>query len=141
DESEVHLVAGAHRLAAAKKLGWEDIDCVLVNMDEIDRKLWEIAENLHRSELTAKERAEQIAEWVKLAEEKRKRQQEISAQLAQKKNGRGRPESGVAAASRELGMKRDTVRRAVKIAGMSDEAKEAAEQAGLADNQSALERI
>src|SRR5690606_23136944 len=49
--------------------------------------------------------------------------------------------SGINAAAKELGMKRTTVQRAVKIASMSDEAKQAAEQAGLADNQAALERI
>lgn len=137
--TQVQLVAGAHRLAAVKKLGWEDVDCVLVNMDEIDRKLWEIAENLHRSELTAKERAEQIAEWVRLAEEKRKRQTDVSRQVGAKPNGR--PESGTRAAARELGMKETSVRRAVKIASMSEEAKQAAEEAGLANNQSALERV
>lgn len=79
-------------------------------LDEIDRKLWEIAENLHRSELTAKERAEQIAEWVRLAEEKRKRSEKVSAQVGPKPNGR--PESGINAASRELGMKERSIRRA-----------------------------
>lgn len=140
DGTQVQLVAGAHRLAAVKQLGWEDVDCVLVNMDEIDRKLWEIAENLHRSELTAKERAEQIAEWVRLAEEKRKRKSEVLTQVVAKPNG-GRPESGTRAAARELGLNRETVRRAVKIASISDEAKQAADDAGLSDNQSALERI
>ena len=35
-----------------------------------DARLWEIAENLHRSELTVTERAEHIAEWVRLIAEK-----------------------------------------------------------------------
>jgi ParB family chromosome partitioning protein len=41
------LVAGAHRLAAAKKLGWEEIECVVIyDMADDDARLWEIAENL-----------------------------------------------------------------------------------------------
>jgi ParB-like chromosome segregation protein Spo0J len=41
---------GAHRLAAAIKLGWEDIDAIFADgMTEIDRQLWEIDENLMRA--------------------------------------------------------------------------------------------
>jgi ParB family chromosome partitioning protein len=29
-----------------------------------DARLWEIAENLHRAELTFAERAEHVAEWI-----------------------------------------------------------------------------
>src|SRR5690606_36980795 len=80
------LVAGAHRLEAVKQLGFDKVDCYIFEGDDtLDAQLWEIAENLHRADLTAKERAEQIAEWVKLAEEKRKRD-EYSAKLAEKSN-------------------------------------------------------
>jgi hypothetical protein len=34
------------------------------------RRLWEIAENLHRADLTEAERRQHIAEWVKLTAEK-----------------------------------------------------------------------
>src|SRR6516162_9573995 len=39
------LVAGAHRLAAVKSLGWEKIDCIEVSDNDIDAERWEIAEN------------------------------------------------------------------------------------------------
>ncbi|WP_131836074.1 hypothetical protein [Ancylobacter aquaticus] len=52
-------------------------------------------ENLHRAELTALERDEQVALWLKLSAEK------VSAQLEPKP---GRPEGGVRAAARELGI-------------------------------------
>ena len=73
-----------------------------------DFRLWEIAENLHRCELTVLERSEHIAEWVRLTEEK---QAAVSAQLAPKlsargRSGEGRPESGINAAVRELGVER-----------------------------------
>ena len=73
-------------------------------------------------------RTEHIAEWVRLTEEK---QREVSAQLAPKSQS-GRPEGGVNAASRALGTERAEAQRAVKIAGISERAKEAARKRGLA---------
>ena len=54
----VVLVSGLHRLAAAKLLGWDAILCVELSGDKIDARLWEIAENLYRAELTVLQRAE-----------------------------------------------------------------------------------
>lgn len=146
DGSDVRLVAGAHRLAAVKLLGWEEVPCILVDMDEIGRRLWEIAENLHRAELSALERSEHIAEWVRLTEERRKAKEENQmAQVAPPEIGYKKPppqkESGIRAASRELGIDRDKARRSVNIATrLSEEAKDVARETGLDNNQSALER-
>lgn len=60
------LVAGAHRLAAAKQLGWAEIDCVEVNDDAIDAEMWEVAENLHRLDLTREQRDEHIRRYAEL---------------------------------------------------------------------------
>ncbi len=46
------LVVGAHRLAAASKLGWEDIAAIVGEMSNDDAKLLEIDENLYRADLT-----------------------------------------------------------------------------------------
>jgi ParB/RepB/Spo0J family partition protein len=64
------LVAGLHRLESCRRLGMSHIDARIVDLDDTERRLWEIAENLHRAELTALERSEQIAEWVKLCDER-----------------------------------------------------------------------
>jgi len=73
--------------------------------------------------LTAAERAEQIALWVQLTEEKQERErQEVSRQVDAKPEG-GRPESGTRAAARELGVSEPAARRAKRIASISDEAK------------------
>lgn len=139
DNSAAHLIAGMHRLEAMKRLGREDIDAVFVTANEVDRELHEIAENLHRAELTALERDEQIARWIELTQAKI-----ISAQVAQKfdtKNiprGPGRPESGLSAAARDIGVDRDSAMRAKKVASIADDAKEAARQHNLDDNRSAL---
>ncbi|MGE7153130.1 ParB/RepB/Spo0J family partition protein [Methylorubrum rhodesianum] len=124
------LIAGATRLAAAKRLGWEVIDTLTADVTEVEARKHEIAENLHRSELTVAERAEHVAEWARLTG--------VSGQVVQKL---GRPEGGISAASRELGLGRKEVERAVKVASISEPAKQAAINAHLDNNQSALLKI
>jgi hypothetical protein len=117
------LISGAHRLAAAKKLGWGKIECVVYRDESEDTaRLWEIAENLHRAELTATERAENIAEWIAITERLQSGQ---SAQNESKRpDGRGhRSQSGVRAASRELGIERTEIQCSIKIASLTPEAK------------------
>lgn len=129
------LVSGATRLAAAKLLGWEKIECFSAwdeEFSEVDARLWEIAENLHRSELTALEHDEHVAEWIRLTEQHR-----ISSQV-ETKIGRGRPSGGVSAAARDLGVSKPEAHRAIKVASLAPEAKEQAKALGLADNRSAL---
>lgn len=127
------LVAGRHRMEACRKLGREGVMATIVSMTNAEARMWEIAENLHRAELTKLERSDQIAEWVKLCDAER-----VSAQVEPK---RGRPESGMNAASRDLGIDRAEVQRSVQIAGITQEAKEAAQEAGIDDNQSKLLQV
>jgi ParB-like chromosome segregation protein Spo0J len=133
-DGKPYLVYGLHRFCAAQDLEWDSIHCRIFEGDDRRARMAEISENLHRAELTALEEAEQVAEWIRLVEELR---QEISAQSAQK-IGRGRPEGGQSAAAREIGVDRDAVRRAQRIAALPAEAKAAARDLGLADNQAAL---
>jgi hypothetical protein len=124
------LVAGRHRLEACKRLGREHVPALIVSMNNDEARLWEIAENLHRSELTKLERDEQIAEWIKITER-------LSVQSAPKGLGH-RPEGGISKAARDLDIEETDAKRAVKVASLSDEAKDAAREAGLDDNRSAL---
>lgn len=126
-----HLIAGRHRLEACKKLGREHVQAVIVKMTNDEARLWEIAENLHRADLKKLDRDEQVAEWIKITER-------ILSQTAKETRGRGQPEGGVAAAARDLGIDKDDAHRAVKVANLSDDAKDAARDAGLDDNRSAL---
>lgn len=125
------LVAGLHRMEACRKLGREHVPALITTFTNADARLWEISENLHRAELTKIERDENIAEWIRIVEE------EVSAQHGQKPQG-GRPEGGISAAARELGISRQDAERAVKVDSLSDEAKEAAHEHGLDDNRAAL---
>lgn len=123
------LVAGGHRLAAAKRLGWEKIACFVI-YDRLDAEMWEISENLHRAELTALQKAEQVTRWISLWEKK-------VAQVAPPSLGRGK-KGGNRETARQLRMDRREVERSAKIGKLSEQAKDAAVRAGLDDNQSAL---
>ena len=65
------LVAGRHRIEALRLLKHESVLVRVVDFDDLEARLWTIVENLHRAELTAKQRYEQIAEYARLAKEKR----------------------------------------------------------------------
>lgn len=149
------LVAGLHRVEACRRLGLEVIDCWKFHGDETDARLWEIAENLHRAELTVQERADHVAAWVKLAElqsghlvhnESKQADGEVGQVVQPHIRSHGRAlDLGISKAARELPIpgpsedaKRKSVERAIKIAGIAPEAKKAAAAAGLANNQKAL---
>ncbi|XWN29734.1 MAG: ParB N-terminal domain-containing protein [Devosia sp.] len=68
DGERIVLVAGAHRLAAMKLLGWETAMLPILP-DHVDHRLWEIDENLCRSELTPTERADLTARRKAIYEE------------------------------------------------------------------------
>jgi ParB family chromosome partitioning protein len=125
------LVAGLHRLKAAQALGWEKIACFVSDDADADHaRLWEIAENLHRAELTVLERSEHVSEWIRLADK--------VAQVAPPSGGVQPLDRGIRKAVRELGIERTDAQRAVKVDSLTREAKEAARRVGLDDNQSAL---
>ncbi|NTA10832.1 ParB N-terminal domain-containing protein [Agrobacterium tumefaciens] len=56
-DETVELSAGEHRLEAMRRLGKETVPCVHYQGDALDRELWEIDENLIRSDLTPADRA------------------------------------------------------------------------------------
>ncbi len=128
------LVAGLHRLEAAK-LNDVNITCFVVDCDDVEARLAEIAENLHRADLTVQERSNHVAEWIRLTEAKAA---EISGQVGPKlktennPKGAGRAEGGINAAARELGIDRKEAQRALKVASITPEAREAAREANRA---------
>lgn len=136
------LVAGRHRLEAMKRLGESHIDCLIFE-DETQARKWEISENLHRSDLTKLERDQHVAEWIRLTEGA---QEGVSSQVATKLSKRnrkdeGRPESGVNAAARELGIGKDDAHRAVATASIPDPIVEAIKEYGLDDNRGVLVQV
>lgn len=101
------LVAGAHRLAAAKALGWAQIDCIEVEDDPIAAELWEIAENLHRCDLTAEQRHAHLRRYAELVEARLTK----PVQGGQVSGGRGN-KSVARIVADETGVSLNTVKRA-----------------------------
>lgn len=64
------LIAGGHRLEAARLNGWEEIDAIVVSSDAVEAQLMEIAENLYRNELSAIDRAAFVIKYREIYEEK-----------------------------------------------------------------------
>lgn len=114
DNDVPHLVAGAHRVAACKMLGI-DVDAFVTNADEIDRELWEIAENLHRAELTKEQRDIHIRRYAELlrAREEAERERIVSQTATQPPRPTGRPKSVTTKIADETGLHRSTVHRAL----------------------------
>jgi ParB family transcriptional regulator, chromosome partitioning protein len=135
------LIAGAHRLEAMRKLEESHIRATIAKFDAIDAEMWEISENLHRAELTELERKTQIGRWIQLKRQKLgEGREEVFVPTAQKHRG-GRPEGGISAAARELGVERSEASRSVQVAKMAPEVREAIRQHGLADAKRAIREI
>jgi ParB family transcriptional regulator, chromosome partitioning protein len=134
DRGSPVVVTGVHRFEAAKLLGWKFIDAIFIDGDSIDLELHEIAENLHRTELTRLERDTQVARWAELTAAK-------VVQSAPPSGGHQPKEKGVRKIAADLGLEKTDVIRAVKVASISEEAKQAARDAGLDDNRTALLQV
>jgi len=63
------LIAGLHRLEAYKTLGFDAIECVVLNCDELHAELAEIDENLIRNELHYTERGDYLERRKEIYEE------------------------------------------------------------------------
>lgn len=134
------LVAGAHRLAAAKKLGWEKVAAVVVDGTNLELRLHEIDENLLRRELSELDRAAFLLERKTVWEE-------LHPETAQGKAGaaaRWMQTTGLSFASdaaEKLQLSVRSVQRAIKR--MKIDAGVRAEIAGtyIADNGSILDSL
>src|SRR4029077_10981025 len=115
------------RLTAAKLEGWTEIDAQILQGSSVDFEKAELAENLHRGELSRLQRDWQIARYVELCGEK------PFLRGPRAKMGRGRPKGGVRSAARELKLPESTTRDAMKGATMSAVVVEAVADLGLAD--------
>jgi ParB/RepB/Spo0J family partition protein len=113
-----HVLTGAHRFQAVRQLGHETIDCVVFDGDQVAQRLREISENLHRAELSAVDRAEQIDEWRRLTVEKNN--------VHDEQKSRGRPSQGHSETAEALGVSRVVVQRAEQIASLPQDVRDQA---------------
>ncbi len=111
------LIAGAHRLAAAKSLGWEKIDCIEVEDDLVKAEMWEIAENLHRCDLTKDERDKHIRRYAELLEAQESLVPQDAVATDLRADGRRKGPQHQKGIARQIadatGLSDDTVRRAL----------------------------
>jgi ParB family chromosome partitioning protein len=70
NDGSYRLVAGAHRIAAAKQCGWAEIEAITFTDDLDDERLREIDENLARVELSPFDQANFLAERREIWERK-----------------------------------------------------------------------
>lgn len=146
------LIAGAHRLGAAKLLKWKSIPADVkpadAFADEAALRLAEIAENLMRRELSALDRALDVAAWREIYEQAQgavKPGRKKSFQVGT--NSDADPMADAAerfsaafneAAQRALGLGKTAVWRCLKIATLDADTRERVALTRLADNQSEL---
>lgn len=142
DQPAWEIVAGHHRYEAAVRLGWRAIEAIEFDGADLDAELWEIDENLMRSELTEMERARALA--------RRKEIYEIKHPETVNPNERGGPGRGkttekisavsfAADVAAKLGKTDRAIRNSVRIGErLTAEAEDAAKKLGLDDHQAAL---
>jgi ParB family transcriptional regulator, chromosome partitioning protein len=143
DASRYRLVAGGHRVAAAKQAGWTEIAAKVVEADELQAKLIEIDENLVRRELSALDRA------VFLAERKRVYEllhPETAHGKAPKPKG-SEKRAGVhtfsfsKATAARLGLNESTIRRAVARAKLPEEVRALIAGTPAADSGAEIDKL
>jgi ParB-like chromosome segregation protein Spo0J len=132
---EKRLITGGHRLEAARAAGMKTVPCFVIK-GEVNARLWEIAENLYRNDLTVLEQSNQIVEWMTLTG---------ADEVNEGGKGKGgRPKGGMSEAARKLpargteAAKRKRIDRAKKIAALEAKVQKAIVDAGLDDSQAKL---
>ena len=122
----IHLATGLHRVKAAMSLGWEYIDAIVVELDEVDREIWEIDENLQRAGLSAAEEREHFKRRKELWA---KRQSAHHAPIESKRaDGKGhRPKGFAAETAAATGLSKSQINR--KLAKSKPAAERAAKGA------------
>jgi hypothetical protein len=134
DKGCFRVVCGARRVAAARELGWDHINAVVLACDERGERLVKIADDLHRRILSVLERAELTNEWIQLIHHE-------AMQDARPSGGRQPNDQGLSKAARALGVTKEQTMRCARIAGISPEAKSKARELGFGDNQAVLLQV
>lgn len=150
------LIAGLHRLEAAKRLGWTEIECCVIETDALHAELAEIDENYVRANLTVLEsskimlRRKEIYETLHpetragtaQGEGMKRAAADNSADLADKMSASPPAKPFAEDTADKLGVDARTVRRQVQIAkDLTPEAQEIIENSGVAVTQQNLIKL
>ena len=146
DQDHFRLIAGRHRLEACRALGWTEIPASVATLDDLTAELAAIDENLIRAELTALERAEQLARRKALYEVLYPETKTVSGKaLADKRwhaSDKMSPASFTEDTAAITGTSRKTVERAIAIATrLSGPVRDQLRPLPVADCESDLRRL
>jgi Bifunctional DNA primase/polymerase, N-terminal len=133
-EPVLRLLGDPYHLAALKRLGIACAECLVIEGDETDERLFNLTELIHQPEVKVLDRALAVVEWVKLIRIK-------GGQVAHPRGGKQPHDKGLAAAERVLGVSRRDLARAALIATISPEAQDEVRRAKLDDIQRTLLEI
>ena len=151
-DADHNLIAGLHRLEAAKLLGWSEIECNVCELDELHAELAEIDENYIRANLTPLETSQLLFRRKEIYEALHPETKAGTAQgNGMKRSAEGndladnlsvRPKSFAQDTAEKLGVDERTVRRQVKIArDLTPEAQRIIEESGLKVTQQSRDRL
>jgi len=120
-EQGFQIVAGHHRVAACRALGWLEIDALVIeDASHLQSELIEIDENLCRAELTASQRSGYTKRRKQIWEALHPEEKSIGATCATTANvsvrgrvGEGRPEGFASATAEATGQSKATTNRAI----------------------------
>ena len=115
-ESHFALLSDPHELAALELIGLTSALCIVLELDDIDAELWQLAQVLNQPKLSVLDWAEAIMRWVELVKQK-------AEQGARPLGGFQPHDKGFKRAGRVLGVSRRAVERASVIASICAEAK------------------
>lgn len=139
DNGEFRLIAGGHRLEAARSLGWADVEAYVWDVDDLGAVLLEIDENVKRADLNPLDRSVFLA----------RRKEIYEAMHPETKNGANGGKGGKRnendtvsfslATQTALGLDKRTIERAVSIArNLTPESRAAIKGTDVAKNQAEL---
>ena len=128
-DAESNLVAGLHRLEAAKLLGWTEIECNVCELDKLHAELAEIDENVVRTGLSDLELSELLARRKKIYETLHPETRHGGDRCSEKSKATKCRDASVKSFAQDtaekMGVSPRTVERSVQIAeNLTPEAKE-----------------
>jgi len=132
------LVAGNHRLAAARLLGWEKIKAEIVSDDALDNRLWSLVENLMRHGLTELEEAECLKEYNDILVARGV----LNENGGDRRSEKSRHKKNTHAIAKEMGMSKTTLNKKIRIVtNIGTDARNAIRNTKVAESVSELGRL
>lgn len=126
DGKGYEYLAGDRRFAAARKLGWPKISCLVRDLDDLAARSLSISENFGREDLAPPMRDEALKELVRVKQQQLKRDQGDLPDPERSKTTKGPPPNeAVQAAAKEAGVSTRTVVRALATDKLIKEAAKA----------------